>query len=404
MSEGAQIMGVSRCRYERERQARLEAEKLLEEKSRELYAAQQARTQFLSLISHELKTPINGVLGAGQALVPLSGGEVSPHVQTLLNCGQSLNILVDTLICLAQIDTHRLELVKEPFSVCTVIDNVAAAFGPVASGKGLALVKSCLNHCQELHVVGDMRRLQQILTIIASNAVKFTDSGEVTLGAEIAEGRVQFWVSDTGPGVDEEDRERIFRRFVQGEDFNHRSSQGAGVGLSLARELVEMMGGRISVTDAASGGARFNIDLSLPTVCPVEAKKIRRTGKSARGLHVLVVDDLAINRFVAETAVKAAGMTCEMAENGQQAIDMLEEKQFDIVLMDIQMPVMTGDEAIRWIRAADRAYRQIPIIVISAHIGPDDDFMAIGANQTMSKPVNFEELVGCIEGVMDQAA
>jgi CheY-like chemotaxis protein/nitrogen-specific signal transduction histidine kinase len=398
---------VSRRRFDRERSARREAERLLETKSRELFTAEQTKTAFLATISHELRTPINGVLGAAQVLADTSlDGEQRRYVETISTCGASLLTLVNAVLDLVAIDSGRIKLKAERFDLVALLDEIVGTFRPITADKGLSLDLMIDAGLSRRCFVGDQIRLRHVLLSLVSNAVKYTQAGKVRVTAQIDDdGQLRLTVDDSGRGVDEADRQRIFERFERGEMFATRREEGAGLGLSLARELVELMGGRIGVGSSALGGASFWFTVPLPDARCGEGEPAPLRTSELTGRRVLIVDDNPVNRMIACAAVRTAKMVHATAENGAEALEMLEREEFDCVLMDIQMPVMSGDEAIRRIRASDRPYRNIPIIVVTAHAvqGNAAPFLNIGANDMMEKPLAFDHLVGRMSTLLPAA-
>lgn len=391
---------VSRQRYERERTARKAAEKLLNEKSLALFEVQRARSHFLTLLSHEIRTPLNGVLGASQVLSDLHSG--NPFVSSLMESGQALKSLIDTLICLAELDERRLQIETAPFDLAGLLQDMRLAFKVTADEKGLDLVLRA--DAQMIGAAtGDRKRLREVLSAVLANAIKFTEAGMIEIGARRDGDRVRLTIADSGIGIAPEQREQIFARFHQGERFLERVHGGAGIGLSLAQELVHLMGGTIEAGASALGGAEIRMDLHLPVADDwVPYADDLTLEERGRPIHVLIVDDNPVNQMVAGAAVKAADMTFETAGNGAEALERLARERFDVVLMDIQMPVMSGDEAIRRMRAEPAIYGHAPIVVITAHStgGGGNLYREMGANETMEKPIQFDRLTCCIRNVL----
>ena len=226
---------VSRARYDRERRSRLESERIMETQSRELWLARQARTQFLNLISHELKTPLHGIMGAAQSLAMRSPAD--DEVEAVLNCARSLDTLIDTLLSLSELDSRTMTLSPSKVRVPQLLADVRAAFLPVAAAKGVDLEVDC-GELSHIPVNADAKRLTQILVALVSNAVKFTPSGKIRLAAKWVGEEMHFAVHDSGVGIPAHKREKIFERFSQGEDFTRRRFGGRKIPVLLSNSTV----------------------------------------------------------------------------------------------------------------------------------------------------------------------
>lgn len=379
----------------------------LETALRRAEEANRAKTEFLANLSHEIRTPLNGVLGLADVLLQT---KLSPSqremLQTVSNSAGALSQVLTDLLDFSQLDAGTVEIAREPFAIADMVADSVAMFEGAARAKGLALVveQSVL---ADQRVVGDASRLRQILNNLLSNALKFTEAGRVLLRVELAEapGEVRFVVEDTGPGFDPETAEWLFARFEQADSSTTRKHGGLGLGLAICRQLADRMGGRIGATAEPGVGAVFTLVLPLPIAADVEAQASPAACEEEEvPLRVLVTDDNPTNRMVAELIMNSIGAEVICAENGQEALEAVEHLPFDIVLMDLQMPVMDGLTAIRAIREREAAMGlpRVPVVVVSANVMREqrDESAAAGADDHLGKPVRAEELIAAVVRVI----
>ncbi len=368
-------------------------------------AANRAKSEFLAIVSHEIRTPINAMLGIGELLseTPLSEEQRS-HVEVLRRAGDNLSALINDLLDLARIDAGRLELDPAPFELRPVLDQQLAVVFISAISKGLQLhldVAADVPDC----VLGDRKRLAQALLNLLGNAVKFTPQGSVTLGVRREPGQAQmlrFQVRDTGMGIAPERCESIFEPFTQADGSVTRNHGGSGLGLTITRRLVDLMGGRIEVVSALGEGSIFTFTARLPAshLPPATQTAVPAPQPAPRGLRILVAEDQAANAYLLQAMLRPGGHRIDVAVNGQLAVQRWRDGPYDVVLMDIQMPVLDGLSATREIRRLEAAEgrRRTPIIAISAHAFESDVQRSLetGCDAHLSKPVAKPDLLAML--------
>ncbi len=369
-------------------------------------AANQAKSEFLANMSHEIRTPLNGVMGVATALsrTPLTEAQAE-MVALIETSGQTLEAILADVLDLARVEAGRLELKAEPFDLGDCLRQAAALFQPAVEAKGLAFE---IDIAPEAHgaFVGDVVRVRQILCNLLSNAVKFTARGQITLsvsGRPEGEGRsrLSLTVADTGIGFSPEVKARLFERFEQADGSITRRYGGTGLGLAISRALAEAMGGTLDAASTEGAGAAFTLDLALERVArPAAAAPTHRSAQAEnveREPRVLLAEDHAVNRKVVELLLGQVGVDLTCVENGAEAVAATAEASFDLILMDMQMPVMDGLTAIRAIRQDERARRTppTPIWALSANALPEhiQASMAAGADGHLTKPISGAALV-----------
>jgi signal transduction histidine kinase/NO-binding membrane sensor protein with MHYT domain len=368
-------------------------------------AATRAKSEFLANISHEIRTPMNGVLGVLRLLEARQRpARADPLVKEALACGEMLQALLDDVIDLSRLERGELDLAIEPTDANTVARGVAEMVRPAAERKGLALVLE-LGTVPECTMASSVRLRQSLLSLV-TNAVKFTEHGRVTLRTSLCAGpageRLRFEVEDTGIGVRGEDQERIFERFEQVDTSATRRFDGAGLGLPIARKLARMMGGDVGCVSAPGVGSTFWLEIPA-----VEALKPPETaagpGAGLDGVRVLVVEDNATNRLVVVTLLESMGASVQTAVDGETGVAAALAGDFDLILMDIQMPGVDGLEATRRLRRSPGRCASTPVIALTANALSHQcaSYYAAGMDGVVSKPIAPARLLAEITRLLD---
>ncbi|MEZ5352373.1 MAG: response regulator [Bryobacteraceae bacterium] len=397
----------------------------LEEATGRALAASKAKSEFLANVSHELRTPMNGVLGMMDIVLD---GELHPaqreQIETAKNCAQTLLALLNDLLDLSKIEAGRMLLESIPFQVREVVEGCVLALGPKALEKGIE-VRTTIAPGVPMTLVGDPLRVRQILMNLMSNAVKFTSKGSVEV--ELSTGKqtegqlvLHLRVRDTGPGIPAEKLAAIFDEFTQVDGSVSRQFGGTGLGLAITQRLVELHEGSIRVESEVGKGSCFLVDLVLGHAVPATSRRVLApTADEIREANpaqdnserdqqspalILVVEDNAVNQKVVNAVLRKHGFRVEWAVNGAEAIKALEARDYDLILMDIQMPVMDGLAAARHIRSQPR-WKDVPIVAMTAHAmrGDRERCLEAGMDDYMAKPVSPVHLVDTVRANLRRA-
>ncbi|WP_332764916.1 ATP-binding protein [Phenylobacterium sp.] len=375
----------------------------------EAQTALTAKSQFLAVMSHEIRTPLNGVLAIADILQrKLANPELKPYVTTIQDSGQTLLRLLTDALDLTRADAGQLELAEDGFCVPALLEDLAALWTARADQKNLSLAFS-YEGAPDQWALGDAVRIKQVFNNLIGNALKFTYSGGVEVALKVRRDDIHVHlegvVRDTGVGVPEHRLANIFQPFSQTEAGVREG--GAGLGLSICRQLVQQMGGSIEARSNPGVGATFRFEFPLFDVPAPTGEDIADEpdliGGSAGGLHVLIADDNATNRLVAETLCGMFGCTTESVEDGEQAAAAAASGRFDLILMDIKMPNLDGVGATRKIRGMAGAAADIPILALTANADPWDaaSYLAQGMDGVVEKPIKAERLLDAINGLFE---
>ncbi|MGZ6020612.1 MAG: ATP-binding protein [Phenylobacterium sp.] len=375
-------------------------------------AANAAKSEFLATMSHEIRTPLNGVLGMVQAMrrEPLSAAQLE-RLSVIGQSGEMLLTILNDILDLSKIEAGKLDLEESDFDLQSLALGLRQTFGPLAEGKGLAFSFEVDAEAAGTWR-GDPLRVRQILHNLIANAVKFTGSGSVGIGVSLTDGGLRFSVSDSGIGMSPDQIERLFDKFVQADSSTTRRYGGTGLGLSICRQLCRAMGGEIGVESQMGQGSRFILDLPLQRARegaqPAPAVVPPQETAAEAPLRILAAEDNPMNQLVLRTLLGQVGVAPQIVTNGAEAVEAWERGDWDVILMDSQMPGMDGISATRRIRRreAETGRAATPIIALTANVMPHQvqDYLAAGMNGVVAKPIQIGELFEAINAASRDVA
>lgn len=380
------------------------------EDAAELLRAQKAKEQFLANVSHEIRTPINGIAGMATLLSQNpTAKEQATYLNAIKSAAENLKVIINDILDLASIESGKLNFEKIGFNLNDLLHTVVDSFSVQSTQKGIGLTYALDERISKV-LIGDPFRLNQILINLISNALKFTHDGHISINCQLERNTgktqsIKIDVSDTGIGIPADKLNRIFESFSQADASVTRKYGGTGLGLTIVKQLVELQRGSITVNSTEEKGTTFSIVIpyAIGNTTELEEKasvfnKKQNELSNLKNLRILLAEDNDINRLYATSILKMWECTADTAENGYVALEKVRNNDYDIILMDIQMPVMDGFEATRAIKKSGAPKNQIPIIALTANSSSKDieKCMASGMNDCIAKPFTPENLFGIL--------
>ena len=357
------------------------------------------KTAFLSNLSHEIRTPMNGILGFADLLSSedLEAEDQQSYVSIIQQSGERMLSLINDLIDISHIETGQIKISKKEVNINQLLTRVFAFFKPLAEQSGLEFTLEKGLQEKDSFLLTDPTRVEQVLTNLLGNAIKFTKQGEISFGYKQTQNQLRFWIKDTGRGIPPDMTEAVFERFRQVDDSTYREEEGSGLGLAISKSIVELLGGEIGVISEIGSGSEFYFTLPMDLLAnPSLGIQPQPKKDGLDELKILIAEDDDISFLFLKNLFSGEKFEVVRAHNGKEAVESFQRHtDTDVVLMDLKMPIMNGLEATRRIRALDN---QIPIIAQTAYVSDQDREKAkeAGCNETVSKPIKKELLMSAL--------
>lgn len=378
----------------------------LQEATEHAQSANEAKSRFLATVSHEMRTPLNAILGLGQILARSTlNRKQREQVLEMKGAARRLRMMIDDVLDLCQLDDGELQLKPRPFQLTALAQSLDNLHRPTAEARGLRLTMQ-LEASHDESRLGDVDRLRQVISVLIDNALKFTHEGGVDCRISGAGDDLRIEVSDTGDGVAAEKMAVIFERFSQIDDSTKRAAGGIGLGLALCQGLVAKMGGDMSASSQPGQGSTFSLRIPCPAIADAPQRAPSPRAEDEEPPTLLVVDDNAMNREIIAALVEPFGIACGFAADGREAVEAWRRQPWDAIFMDVHMPVMDGVEATRAIRQEEGRLgrRRVPIVAVTASLMEQETagYHAAGMDDVLPKPIEVsalaEMLARCVGG------
>ena len=352
------------------------------------------KTAFLTNMSHEIRTPMNAIMGFSNLMTEVDCEEKNHFAEIVQKSSRQLLLLIDDVILMSRLQSEKMSLHYTEFNVPDLIDEFYQSCYFSDSAEAIEYAVSIPSDYQKLHIRSDQGKIRHILKNLISNALLYTAKGKIVFGFDCFDGKIEFFVSDTGIGISEDEIEKIFQVFFRGEQVMAAAIGGTGLGLNIAKEFVTLLGGKIDISSKLNEGSRFSFAIPLEIVenQQNDTKHGQENRKNLKNCDLLIAEDDNTNYTFLEYLLKSKAHKIDRVINGSQAIEMCSTYRYDLILMDLKMPVVNGVEATKMLK---RLYPEIPVIVQTAYSMPEerDAALTAGCDGYITKPIKRDELM-----------